>query len=382
MKISQQIPKPENRQDFESLCKRLRWEIWICSEIKKNWRQWQNQNGVDIYGIPEGREQYFGIQCKGKDDYIHAQLSKKEIDEEIEKAKKFKPLLAKFYFATTANKDAKIEEYIRLKNIEHREKWLFELDLYSWEDIVDLIKENKNTYNYYVNSINFLNQHSVELSFEDETHEMNANVIFLRTKKIYKHKIINPLSTPFQEMIANMKALHTFPSIHPLMEDKGENLSKFDFRIKVKNTGTTQLDNYKINLEFEWEIEEIWAYIPYFPTPNRYVDCYIRNKYKTGLLEEPKDKFLIPADAHTFDEIYCIPHVKTSKITVNRSFLSKEFKCDWQLHININIKIIDNEELIEIKSSEEEKEEIIIERLYYNQEMAEKLKKQLWGISE
>ena len=61
----------------------------------------------------------------------------------MKKALDFKPKLKKLYFTTTANKDAVIEEYIREKNIEFKEKNLFEVHLYSWEDIVDLIDENK-----------------------------------------------------------------------------------------------------------------------------------------------------------------------------------------------------------------------------------------------
>lgn len=97
------LRKPENWQDFESLCKKLWGEIWKCSEIKKNGRYEQKQHGVDVYGIPNGEDQYYGIQCKGKDDYTNATLTEKEIDAEIEKTKTFKPHLKKFYFTTTAN---------------------------------------------------------------------------------------------------------------------------------------------------------------------------------------------------------------------------------------------------------------------------------------
>jgi hypothetical protein len=106
--MKQQIRKPENWQDFEELCKLLWGEIWDCPEIKKNGRSGQNQNGVDICGIPNGENGYYGIQCKGKDEYTKAILTEKEVLFEIEKAKQFKPLLRKFYFATTANKDEKI----------------------------------------------------------------------------------------------------------------------------------------------------------------------------------------------------------------------------------------------------------------------------------
>ena len=142
MEAKKQLRKPENWQDFESLCKKLWGEIWDCPEIKKNGRLGQNQMGVDIYGIPKGEKEYYGIQCKGKDDYTHKKLTKKEVLDDIEEAKKFKPALKKLYFATTTNKDVEIEEFVRAKDLEHRAVGLFEVHVFSWEDIVDLIDEN------------------------------------------------------------------------------------------------------------------------------------------------------------------------------------------------------------------------------------------------
>ncbi len=76
MIASTQIRPPENWQDFELLCKKLWGEIWNCSDtIKLNGRSGQNQCGVDIYGTPNGGVEYYGIQCKGKDNYTHAQLT-------------------------------------------------------------------------------------------------------------------------------------------------------------------------------------------------------------------------------------------------------------------------------------------------------------------
>ena len=111
--MKQQILKPENWQDFEELCKVLWSEIWECPEIKKNGRFGQNQNGVDIYGIPKNETKYFGIQCKGKDEYTKSKLTELEITSEINKAKNFKPYLKKLYIATTANKDERIEELVK-----------------------------------------------------------------------------------------------------------------------------------------------------------------------------------------------------------------------------------------------------------------------------
>ena len=135
MKAKQQLRKPEYWQDFENLCKKLWGEVWKCPEIKKNGRQGQIQHGVDVYGIPFGESEFYGIQCKGKDDYSKALLTENEINSEIEKAKFFKPKLKKLYFATTANKDSKIEAFVRTKNIEHIKGELFEVHLFSWEEL-------------------------------------------------------------------------------------------------------------------------------------------------------------------------------------------------------------------------------------------------------
>ena len=88
MKIAQSLPKPQNWQDFETLCKKLWGEIWDCPEIKKNGRQGQSQNGVDVYGMPKNDNGYYGIQCKGKDEYVHKSFTEKEIEKEIEQRSK------------------------------------------------------------------------------------------------------------------------------------------------------------------------------------------------------------------------------------------------------------------------------------------------------
>jgi hypothetical protein len=137
MQAPQSLRRPTNWQDFESLCKKLWGEIWQCPEIKKNGRAGQSQHGVDIYGIPNGEIQYYGIQCKGKDEYSNKQFTEDEIINEIEKAKAFTPSLKKFYLATTAVKDATIETFVRIKNIESINAGYFSIDIFSWEDIVD-----------------------------------------------------------------------------------------------------------------------------------------------------------------------------------------------------------------------------------------------------
>src|SRR5690606_13543838 len=125
-----------------------------------------------------------------KDDYSNSELTEKEIDKEIELAKSFEPPLKKLYFTTTANKDAKIESYVRKKNVENIGNGLFEVHLFSWEDIVDLIDENKQTHDYYVKSLNFKTEHEIKFVFENDKPELLVEVPFQKTITHYKQKIV------------------------------------------------------------------------------------------------------------------------------------------------------------------------------------------------
>lgn len=163
--FSKSLRRPDNWQDFETLCKKLWGEIWNCSEIKKNGRSGQLQNGIDVYGTPFGENDYYGIQCKGKDEYTSKQFTESEILREINLAKNFKPALKKLYLATTAVKDVAIEEFVRECDLENRNLGLFEVHIYSWEDIVELIDENKQTHDWYVKSQGFKQHKQVKISF-------------------------------------------------------------------------------------------------------------------------------------------------------------------------------------------------------------------------
>jgi hypothetical protein len=88
------------------------------------------------------------------------------------------------YFATTAVKDVTSETIIRKKNIEHIKEGLFEVHLYSWEDIVDLIFENKATYDFYLNSQTFKKNQSVKITFENGETEMTVHPKYLQTIRV------------------------------------------------------------------------------------------------------------------------------------------------------------------------------------------------------
>ena len=122
----------------------------------------------------------------------NCKMTKEEIDNEITKAKTFKPSLKRFIFATTANKDALIEEYIRIKNIENINEGSFEIYLASWEDIVDLLMDYRNTFNWYINNCQYKDSSDVSVTIDGKT-ECTIHPQYYRTKK-YMNSVLTYLA--------------------------------------------------------------------------------------------------------------------------------------------------------------------------------------------
>ncbi|CDN30496.1 hypothetical protein BN938_0391 [Mucinivorans hirudinis] len=218
-------------------------EIWNCSDtIKKNGRSGQIQCGVDVYGAPNNGIEYYGIQCKCKDNCTKSQLTKKEIDEEIEKAKSFKPQLKVFYFATTAVRDAKIEEYIREKNIESRTNGGFGIDVFSWEDIVYKLKENRDTYNWYINDCQYIDNTDVAVYFQDKVHRVSISPQYY----IYSQLDKNRYETKEQKHSIFDHAAFKMPSMAGTID-----LSWCEVELTIENIGSSVIHDYMVKLTFE-----------------------------------------------------------------------------------------------------------------------------------
>ena len=341
MKASKTLGRPENWQDFETLCKKLWGEIWKCPEIKKNGRSGQKQLGVDVCGIPKWETEYYGIQCKGKDEYTHKQLTEEEIDKEIKKAKKFTPALKKFYFATTAVKDAKIEEIIRKRNIENKKNGLFEVHIFSWEDIVDLIYENRDTYNYYVNSISFKSTKSVDISFHDGSKELTMVPKFRQRIIRYNQKIApaNPtFGNSIHEMLAKQQRVFQHGSLVVTPMSKTEiNYSYCQFYIMIHNNGTTAIEDYKLFLEFEGDVKDIAETnensTGIVLSPHIFRSDIVLNPDELSGKVIPENNILVGDDIYNSDNIFIKTSHTDSKIIIKWKLVSKDYKNSGELFI-------------------------------------------------
>lgn len=113
--------------------------MWNNPYTQRNGRLGQAQHGVDVFGIPDGKNGYHGIQCKGKDTFKNESVSIDELEAEVEKAKLFTPQLEHFILATTGPKDARVEARARQLTTEHLSKSLFSVTVLSWPDILELL---------------------------------------------------------------------------------------------------------------------------------------------------------------------------------------------------------------------------------------------------
>lgn len=350
------LGKPENWQDFENLCKKLWGEIWgISNKIKKNGRLGQEQAGVDIYGIPKGETNYWGIQCKGKNDYINSRLTIKEVNEEVEKAKKFQPKLEVYIIATTSNKDVKIEEFVRLKDIENRKNNSFEILLFDWEDIADLIEENSDTYNWFLNGISQKGKFDFRVSFNNLSENLILKPVF--EKEILRYKLTN--KTDLEIMLNGLK--NSFPptisikpnTLFPFSSNK-INKSWCDFELVMENTGSKVLEDWKFEIKFTTGIRRIDDGNTLF-LPRISSTTYINDENKTIRYYPLNKSPLIQKDNRYF-EVSLLTEHNTFKILAEWELLARDFNKTGTLEISIEPEYVEK-----IKFEEVNKETELIE---------------------
>lgn len=364
--MKKSIRKPENWQDFESLCKMLWGEIWdIPDKIKKNGRLGQPQLGVDVYGVPKGKTNYSGIQCKGKDDYTSATLTEKEIDEEIEKAAKFEPALDIFIFATTANKNAKIEAYIRKKDLESRNTGGFEILVFCWEDIADLIETHRDTFNYYVLDNQFKSKYELSINFLDGSDTFTVRPKF--KKKITKYKQVNddtsyfPLRFPFTQYLDGQGRLQ--PAWAQGIKNINHSWTKFG--IRFSNTGSIALEDFKLYIYPEkGKFRNLKGYSGGVADKLFHLEkspLYVFDDEKYAIYRLKDNSPLIQKDGRSFD-LYLLPLLEKYEMKISYAFLARDYDQKGELTLIVDPEYEIEENTIQVRKFDEPMEdEVVIE---------------------
>ena len=345
MIASTQIRKPENWQDFEKLCTILWGEIWHCQDtIRRNGRSGQAQHGVDIYGIPEGKDGYYGIQCKGKNDYTQSELSKTEIDEEIEKAKSFNPKLKMLIFATTAPKDADIEEYVRCRNVENIAAGEFAVEVFAWEDIVLKLEGKRNVWNWYVQN-----------SMYDDV--CDVSVSFLGKDEITIHPKYAKIHTSYiQSVVPSDNMFFTPLEMPSLFDEPNEYDGRWcEIAVKVENVGAITIEDYVLKVWFDDDhIDEIdndldlcfdMRFNPIVresinQSKREKQEVFYSDEYPNELQCRPKKTVLVEKDTKVFN-MNVRPFIEKGDTVMHWEFLSRSYSKSGELLIHIDAEYID-----------------------------------------
>jgi len=138
-----ELPIPKSWDEFEDIVADLYARAWDDPHTRRYGRTGQAQQGVDICGRPARLQgHYAGVQCKRRE---RGTLTLEAVEAEIARAEEFKPPLAEYTIATTARRDARLQEAVRLITQEREAAGKFSVHIAFWEDLCSLLAHPDNS---------------------------------------------------------------------------------------------------------------------------------------------------------------------------------------------------------------------------------------------
>ncbi len=128
---------PKHPDQFEYWCQVLFSAKLRCRDLKRYGRRGQNQRGIDLIG-QDDEGKWVGIQCKLRND--DRALPCHVIEADLERSDELAPSIDAFIVATTAKRDAKVQDELRAL-VERRKGRDQRIEVFWWEDITDLFEE-------------------------------------------------------------------------------------------------------------------------------------------------------------------------------------------------------------------------------------------------
>lgn len=138
-----QLPPPADWQAFERFTRDLFAAHWKDPVALMHGRTGQAQAGVDVYGLNAATGAIEGVQCKGKDGRYKHSVSTDELRAEVQKALTFEPPLSRYYLVTSGAADVAVQKEARLITEEHAAEGKFPVQVFSWDHLLTMLKDNK-----------------------------------------------------------------------------------------------------------------------------------------------------------------------------------------------------------------------------------------------
>lgn len=133
-----QHPAIKGEKPFQDFCLKLLRLEWQDSNAAIYGRSGQKQHGVDILGSDKRNNfPVAGCQCKASEKNHQRPLTIRELEAEVNQAKKFTPKLNLLIVAYSGERDTHLASRAAELNLESKAKGLFEIALWSWDDILE-----------------------------------------------------------------------------------------------------------------------------------------------------------------------------------------------------------------------------------------------------
>jgi hypothetical protein len=131
------VPPPKSWDEFEDITLAAAKLRWNSTDFQRNGRSGQKQDGVDVFGHDDD-DRHIGVQCKNTVDGITLAT----VEKEIALAESFEPALDRLYIATTAKRDARLQEDVRKLSAKRKKALNFRVDILFWDDICQDLAKN------------------------------------------------------------------------------------------------------------------------------------------------------------------------------------------------------------------------------------------------
>jgi hypothetical protein len=129
------LAPPSDWQEFQRMTCDLYRNVWDNQYVQEFGSLGQRQSGVDVFGYVNETGRIEGIQCRCVD-----KIAPKDIEEEYQKSKAFRPELSRFIFVTTTKRDVKIQK--KAAEITGNDKYPCEVVF--WDDFCRRLSEHTN----------------------------------------------------------------------------------------------------------------------------------------------------------------------------------------------------------------------------------------------
>ena len=130
------LNRPRDWQAFERLARDLFGRITGDVHTDLHGRNGQPQSGVDVVGVDQHSRARVGVQCRGRGDdsaWSTSRLTGREIQAEVEKARRYYPKLDVFVILTTGPNDVTWTKTVARLNERHRRSGDFEIQVHGWD---------------------------------------------------------------------------------------------------------------------------------------------------------------------------------------------------------------------------------------------------------